>query len=188
MFVSLTGEYIQLPLQLDEILQDVLQIACDLNSDEPEVILEYIYIIQLRSFIYTLIYHLQEEISSDGSKAVAQKLDPADGAPSEQSTNSVDTFLPDVEISSNLSDLNIDDATELEQFDMMIQSAGPFQHPRSSQAYGHGTNTFRQSYHHQVRNLYTHTYTMKISFAISAIFSFLTLVCRVHNLTVANNT
>lgn len=37
MFVSLTGEYIQLPLQLDEILQDVLQIACDLNSDDPEV-------------------------------------------------------------------------------------------------------------------------------------------------------
>lgn len=83
-----------------------------------------------------------------------------------------------MEISSNLSELNIDDATELEQFDMMIQSAGPFQHPRSSQAYGHGTNTFRQSYHHQVRNLYTNIHTnRKIRFAytqstISAIFSF----------------
>lgn len=110
---------------------------------------------------------MQEEIGSDGSKEVVQKLDTADGAPSEQSLNSVESFLPDVEISSNLSELNIDDATELEQFDMMIQSAGPFQHPRSSQAYGHGTNTFRQSYHHQVRCLiytihiqkHTHTHT-----------------------------
>lgn len=59
--------------------------------------------------------------------------------------------INEIEISANLSHINlsVDDASELDELEMMIQSAGPFQHPsRSNQNYGHGANTFRQSYHH----------------------------------------
>lgn len=59
--------------------------------------------------------------------------------------------IGEIEISANLSHINlsVDDASELDELEMMIQSAGPFQHPsRSNQNYGHGANTFRQSYHH----------------------------------------
>lgn len=62
----------------------------------------------------------------------------------------VRSTLADLDLSADLSLINLDEAGELDEFDMMIQSAGPFQHPRSSQNYGHGANAFRQSYHHQV--------------------------------------
>ena len=63
----------------------------------------------------------------------------------------VDPLFSDAELSSDLSNINLDDVNELDRFDMMIQSSSPFQHPRSSQTYGgHGANTYRQSYHHQV--------------------------------------
>lgn len=58
--------------------------------------------------------------------------------------------LSDEELSADLSAI-INEASDLNELDMMIQSAGPFQHPRSvAQNYpGHGTpNMYRQpSYH-----------------------------------------
>lgn len=87
------------------------------------------------------------------------------GISSEQSETEID--LP-VE---SLTLLNDSDASELEAFDMMIQSAGPFQHPRvPAQPYGHGhpsghhgaahhaaaaaANTFRHQSYHQVSFYY----------------------------------
>lgn len=66
--------------------------------------------------------------------------------------------LIEEEISADLSAI-IDEANELDELDMMIQSAGPFQHPRSvAQNYGHGnTNMYHRQpsyhshhHHHQV--------------------------------------
>lgn len=65
--------------------------------------------------------------------------------------------LTEEEISADLSAI-IDEANELDELDMMIQSPGPFQHPRSvAQNYGH-TNTnmyhrqpsYHSHHHHQV--------------------------------------
>lgn len=63
----------------------------------------------------------------------------------------LDPPLTDEEISADLSAI-INEANDLDELDMMIQSAGPFQHPRSvAQNYGHsnGNVYHRQpSYHH----------------------------------------
>lgn len=75
----------------------------------------------------------------------------------------LDPPLTEEEISADLSAI-INEASDLDELDMMIQSAGPFQHPRSvAQNYGHGnTNMYHRQppyshhhhHHHQVR---THT-------------------------------
>lgn len=64
--------------------------------------------------------------------------------------------LTEEEISADLSAI-INEASDLDELDMMIQSAGPFQHPRSvAQNYGHAnTNMYHRqtsyhSHHHQV--------------------------------------
>lgn len=67
----------------------------------------------------------------------------------------LDPPLTEEEISADLSAI-INEANDLDDIDMMIQSAGPFQHPRSvGQNYGHSNaNMYHrpQSYHphHQV--------------------------------------
>lgn len=70
--------------------------------------------------------------------------------PSASSPLLLDPPLTDEEISADISDL-INEASNLEELDMMIQSASPFQHPRSvGQNYGHGANSYHRqpSYHH----------------------------------------
>lgn len=69
----------------------------------------------------------------------------------------LDPPLTEEEISADLSAI-IDEANDLDELDMMIQSAGPFQHPRSvAQNYGHSnTNMYHRQppyshhHHHQV--------------------------------------
>lgn len=72
----------------------------------------------------------------------------------------LDPPLTEEEISADLSAI-IDEANDLDELDMMIQSATPFQHPRSvAQNYGHGhgnTNMYHRQpsyhshhHHHQV--------------------------------------
>lgn len=60
----------------------------------------------------------------------------------------LDPPLTDEEISADISDL-INEANNLEELDMMIQSAGPFQHPRSvGQNYGANSYHRQPTYHH----------------------------------------
>lgn len=89
---------------------------------------------------------------SDGDEDDANNKDDESAACASDSAV-VDGLLSDV--ASNFSDLGLDDAAELERFDMMIQSAGgPFQHPRASQAYGHGAaNSYRHQSYHQVNKI-----------------------------------
>lgn len=70
----------------------------------------------------------------------------------------LDPPLTEEEISADLSAI-INEASDLDELDMMIQSAGPFQHPRSvAQNYGHAnTNMYHRQpsyhshhHHHQV--------------------------------------
>lgn len=68
----------------------------------------------------------------------------------DKETGISDATISDIDLSADLSNINLDDASELEELEMMIQSSSPFQHSRSGQNYGHGANSFRQSYHHQV--------------------------------------
>lgn len=94
-------------------------------------------------------------------------------SPSGSATDTADNAADD-RSAEKLSQLNDNDANELEAFDMMIQSAGPFQHPRvAAQAYGHGhhpgghgahsaaaaaANSFRHQSYHQVSNLHPYHY------------------------------
>lgn len=73
----------------------------------------------------------------------------------------LDPPLTEEEISADLSAI-INEASDLDELDMMIQSANPFQHPRSvAQNYGHAnTNMYHRQpsyhshhHHHQV-NIY----------------------------------
>lgn len=69
----------------------------------------------------------------------------------------LDPPLTEEEISADLSAI-INEASDLDELDMMIQSAGPFQHPRSvAQNYGHGQAnmyhrqpSYHSHHHHQV--------------------------------------
>lgn len=69
----------------------------------------------------------------------------------------LDPPLTDEEISADLSAI-INEASGLDELDMMIQSAGPFQHPRSvAQNYAHNSGSvyhrqpsYHHSHHHQV--------------------------------------
>lgn len=69
----------------------------------------------------------------------------------------LDPPLTEEEISADLSAI-INEASDLDELDMMIQSAGPFQHPRSvAQNYGHpNANMYHRQpsyhtpHHHQV--------------------------------------
>lgn len=78
----------------------------------------------------------------------------SDNAAPDKETGTTDATISDIDISADLSNINLDDASELEELEMMIQSSSPFQHSRSGQNYGHGANSFRQSYHHQVSWLF----------------------------------
>lgn len=70
----------------------------------------------------------------------------------------LDPPLTEEEISADLSAI-INEASDLDELDMMIQSAGPFQHPRSvAQNYGHANANmyhrqppYSHHHHHQVR-------------------------------------
>ncbi|XP_037049907.1 segmentation protein cap'n'collar isoform X4 [Bradysia coprophila] len=127
-----TGEYIQLPLQLEEILQDALQLA-DLTSDDQND---------------TFSPKVDESASSDNASP-------------DKETGTTDATISDIDISADLSNINLDDASELEELEMMIQSSSPFQHSRSGQNYGHGANSFRQSYHHQSRVPLSRNFSME---------------------------
>lgn len=64
----------------------------------------------------------------------------------------LDPPLTEEEISADLSAI-INEANDLDDLDMMIQSAGPYQHPRTvAQNYGHANANMyhRQSSYHQV--------------------------------------
>lgn len=72
----------------------------------------------------------------------------------------LDPPLTDEEISADLSAI-INEASDLDELDMMIQSASPFQHPRSvAQNYAahsnansyHRQTPYHHHHHHQVRS------------------------------------
>lgn len=73
----------------------------------------------------------------------------------------LDPPLTEEEISADLSAI-INEASDLDELDMMIQSVGPFQHPRSvAQNYGHAnTNmyhrqpSYHSQHHHQVCSIF----------------------------------
>lgn len=76
----------------------------------------------------------------------------------------------EVEVASAQSELfNLDNADALDELDMMIQSAGSFQHHRPGQNYG--TNSvFRQSgfhhHHHQVSGFSWFFFRLDLDFSI----------------------
>lgn len=138
-----TGEYIQLPLQLEEILQDALQLA-DLTSDD-----------QVNASVVTNIWskHKLTCFVVQQNDTFSTKVDESatsDNSSQDKETGTSDATISDIDLSADLSNINLDDASELEELEMMIQSSSPFQHSRTGQNYGHGANSFRQSYHHQV--------------------------------------
>lgn len=126
-FIKLIGEYIQLPLQLDDaFLEEALQLS-ELDSDVLEI---------------DDVFGEDKTITEDNQnlKAEDNKLKP----PSEVELNL-----------QSIDDVNLNETIEIEDLlcTMMIQSStGPFQHPRAVSNYGHGVhNSFRSaSYHHQV--------------------------------------
>ncbi|CAD7077327.1 unnamed protein product [Hermetia illucens] len=142
-----TGEYIRLPLQLDELLQDVLQLA-DLNPDEQENHQE-----PKPNPDVKLI--TEEKPSTSGSGASSSSSNVVSTSSLSDEATIVEPPQSEVEVASAQSELfNLDNADALDELDMMIQSAGSFQHHRPGQNYG--TNSvFRQSgfhhHHHQSR-------------------------------------
>lgn len=107
---------------------------------------------------------------SDTNETDTKRVEPSASSPLDSASISSGISSDQTETENDLavgslSVLNDSDASELEAFDMMIQSAGPFQHPRvAAQAYGHGhpgghgahhaaaaaANSFRHQSYHQV--------------------------------------
>lgn len=86
----------------------------------------------------------------------------------------LDPPLTEEEISADLSAI-INEASDLDELDMMIQSAGPFQHPRSvAQNYGH-TNTnmyhrqpsYHSHHHHQVSSKFQSNFHRIVYFIVA---------------------
>lgn len=130
-FFQLIGEYIQLPLQLDDaFLEEALQLS-ELDSDVLEI-----------DDVFGEDKIITEE--NQNLKAEDNKLKP----PSEVELNL-----------QSIDGVNLNETIEIEDLlcTMMIQSStGPFQHPRAVSNYGHGVhNSFRSaSYHHQVCEIF----------------------------------
>ncbi|XP_031620894.1 segmentation protein cap'n'collar isoform X2 [Contarinia nasturtii] len=167
-----TGEYIQLPLQLEEILQDVLQLA-DLANENNQV--DEILAEELKKSEYSDVNGESSSVAT-ASTSTSNQFDtnfafPTEKLTTEQKDNKpstsdihgselqllLDPPLTEEEISADLSAI-INEANDLDELDMMIQSAGPFQHPRTvAQNYGHAnTNMYHRqssyhSHHHQSR-------------------------------------
>lgn len=90
---------------------------------------------------------LSESLEKYGHRSATSNFeeDSASGELPSASSLLLDPPLTDEEISANL-----------EELDMMIQSAGPFQHPRAvGQNYAHGANSYHRqpAYHPQVNSL-----------------------------------
>lgn len=104
------------------------------------------------------IDNLKQELNKDSKQSEDSNLVERD---SDQFPLLLDPPLTEEEISADLSSI-INEASELDDLDMMIQSAGPFQHPRSvAQNYvGHpNANMYHRqssyhSHHHQVNTFF----------------------------------
>lgn len=116
------------------------------------------------NFAFPIDKNLSDIIKSEDTKSGENNSSNAD----DSNNNSGEQLLPllldppltEEEISADLSAI-INEANDLDELDMMIQSAGPFQHPRSvaqnyvghSQAnMYHRQPSYHSHHHHQVRN------------------------------------
>lgn len=181
---------------MEDILQDVLQINCDdldpqaaseadkKPASKPSAVSVASAKPPAQSAAITAAVTVVAEPTTSSS-AAASAIPTTATAAAAQSESVADVAiavgqarrpsLAVVPLVGELQPLNASDASELEQFDMMIQSAGPFQHPRATAAvaaqtyatqHTHGgavaaaaaANSFRQSqsyhHHHQVSRVF----------------------------------
>lgn len=91
----------------------------------------------------------------------------------------LDPPLTEEEISADLSAI-INEASDLEDLDIMIQSAGPFQHPRSvGQNYGPNAYHRQPSYHHHHHHQVSYHYNFLI-FLVTFKTYFFGIICSHH--------